>query len=119
MRVVSVRGAITVENNTKQEIILNTKTLLENIIKKNDIKITDIISIIFSVTDDLDEAYPAVAAREIGLTYCSLLCLQEMKVKNSLRKCIRVLLLFNSELKQNQVKHIYLKDAVKLRPDLA
>lgn len=116
--VISVRGATTIRENTKDEILTNTRELLEMILKKNKIKIKDVISIIFTATDDIDDSYPAVAARELGFTQCSLMCLQEMKVKDSLDKCIRVLILFNSAKKQSDVIHVYLNEAKSLRPDL-
>ncbi|MBS4536253.1 chorismate mutase [Clostridium sp. D2Q-14] len=118
MSVISIRGAITVEENTSNLIIQNTKFLLNEIINKNNIKKENIISILFTATNDLDEEYPAKAARDIGLVNCSLLCLQEMNVKNSLRKCIRVLMMINSHCKQSEINHIYLKKAVDLRKDL-
>ncbi|MBS4539942.1 chorismate mutase [Clostridium sp. D2Q-11] len=118
MGVVSIRGAITVEENNNEHIILNTKTLLNQLIMENNIQSEDIISILFTATEDLNEAYPAKAAREIGLVECSLLCFQEMYVKNSLEKCIRILIMLNSDKKQSQVSHIYLKGAKRLRKDL-
>lgn len=119
MELVTVRGAITVENNTKEEILENTSLLLQEIIKKNNIKMKNVISIIFTATEDLNKVYPAVAARELGFTKCGLMCFQEMKVENSLTKCIRVMLFIKSNMSQAEVKHIYLRDAKKLRPDLS
>lgn len=116
--VITVRGATTVRENTKDEILTNTRKLIEMIFKKNKIEIEDVISIIFTATDDIDDVYPAVAARELGFTQCSLMCFQEMKVRDSLNKCIRVLIFFNSEKKQSEVTHVYLNEAKSLRPDL-
>jgi len=115
---VTVRGAITVGENTKADIIDSANELLKKILEDNNILLNDIISIIFTSTSDLDEAYPAVAAREFGLTSCGLMCMQEMEVKNSLKKCIRILIFFNSNNVQADIKHVYLKDAKILRPDL-
>lgn len=114
----SVRGATTAEYDTKEEIDACVKELILNIIKKNDILIDDIISIIFTCTIDLKSAYPAEAVREMGIKHAGLLCLQEMNVENSLKGCIRVLILVNKDKPQNQVRHIYLRKAVNLRRDL-
>ncbi|NBI06596.1 chorismate mutase [Senegalia massiliensis] len=118
MRVISIRGAITVEKNTSENILDNTTKLLETIIKKNNIKSKDIISVLFTATSDIDSAYPAKAARQMGLLDCSLLCFQEMYVKDSLSRCIRVLLMLNSIKSQTEVNHIYLKEAKVLRKDI-
>lgn len=115
----SIRGAVTIEHNTKENILYNTKLLLNEIIKQNDIYIDDIISIIFTATKDIDAAYPAVAARELEIIHAGLMCFQEMYVKDSLKMCIRILVNIETDKKQKEMKHIYLKDAKKLRPDLA
>lgn len=118
MFVSCIRGAITIDNNAKDDILTNTENLLNEIIKENNINIENIINILFTATNDIDMAYPAVAARKIGITNAGLMCMQEMYVEGSLRMCIRVLVTINSDKKQNQVKHIYLKGAEVLRPDL-
>lgn len=115
---VSIRGAITVDNNTAEDILFNTKQLLDRILVSNRLKNEDIISIIFSATKDLTAVYPAVVAREVGITEASLLCVQEMNVDNSMKMCIRVLLHINKDISQKDVIHVYLKDAKKLRPDI-
>ncbi len=114
----SIRGAITVEENSRECILENTKILLNEIIKSNNLNTEDIISVIFTATKDIDAVYPAVAAREIGIVSAGLMCAQEMYVKDSLKMCIRILVNLNYDLKQKDVRHIYMKDAVKLRPDL-
>lgn len=119
MGIGSIRGAITIEENSKENIIYNTTDLLNNIIDRNNLKIEDIISIFFTATEDIDAAYPAVAARNLNITHASLLCFQEMKVKDSLKMCIRVAIQIRTEKTQDMMQHVYLKDAIKLRPDLA
>ncbi len=116
----SIRGATTVVNNTEKEILQNTEQLLLEILNKNDIDIEDIISIFFTMTKDLDKVYPAVSARNIGITEASLMCNQELYVENSLKKCIRVMVIvnMNSEKKQREMKHIYLNGAKILRKDI-
>lgn len=115
---VAIRGATTIVNDNKEEILLETKKLLEKIISTNNIKTENIISIIFTATDDLSKVYPAVAARELGITASGLICMQEMYVENSLKKCVRVLMMLESNSKQSEVVHVYLNDAKILRPDL-
>ena len=110
-----IRGATTVSSNTKEEIIAATKELLSEMAKKNQLEVEDILSIIFSSTKDLDAEFPAVAARELGWSETPLLCCSEINVPGSLAKCIRVLLHVNSEKKQKDMKHVYLKEAAKLR----
>ncbi len=113
-----VRGATTVDSNDKDEIITKTGEMIRAVIERNRIQIDDIASAIFTVTDDIDEEFPAVAARKLGWIYTPLLCTREIPVKGSLQKCIRVLLHINSDLKQDEIIHVYLHEAKKLRPDL-
>jgi len=115
----AVRGAITVEENTKEEIYKATNELLAEIVKRNDIKNDEMISIIFSVTKDLDAAFPATAARQAGFNDVPLMCTNEIDVPNSLKKCIRILLHFNTDKQNSEIKHVYLKGAKILRPDIA
>ena len=114
-----VRGAITVRKNGKDEIVFSTEMLLEKMVSVNKIKVEDIASIIFSVTPDLDKEFPAIAAREMGWLYTPLMCTNEIPVKGSLKRCIRVLMTVNSDKKQSDIKHVYLQGAKKLRPDLS
>ena len=115
MPIRGVRGATTVENNKKEDIISATKELLEQIVEVNQISIEDIASIIFTTTTDLKAEFPAVAARELGWNETPLLCSKEIDVPKSLPKCIRVLLLVNTENKQKDIKNVYLREAVNLR----
>ena len=119
MTVRGIRGAITVSENTINDIIEDTKILLTKMIAENDIDQTEIVSIFFSITKDLNATFPAKAARELGLHDTPLLCLNELDVPNSLEKVIRILMHVNSLKKQTEMKHIYLKEAIKLRPDLS
>ena len=115
---ISIRGATTVELDTKEEVLKETEIMLKEIIEKNQLDIKDIISIIFTATKDISSVYPAVAARNLGLTKASLMCVQEMYVEGSLEKCIRVSVSAESKKSQADVKHVYLKGAESLRPDL-
>lgn len=114
----AVRGAITVEKNDAYEILQNTKELLEEIVKANDLNLDDMVSVIFTVTQDLNAGFPAVAARQIGWTSIPLMCMKEIDVLGSLAKCVRVLLHFNTDKKLDEIKHVYLRGAKVLRPDL-
>lgn len=113
-----IRGAITIEENSEENIFQNTTILLQEIINRNNLKIEDIISIIFTATEDIDAAYPAVAARNLNITHAGLMCFQEMKVENSLKMCIRVMVQIRTDKTQDKMQHVYLKKASALRPDL-
>ena len=118
-KIVTIRGAITVQENAIKEIKDSTVKLLNEIFLQNKINKEKIINIIFTVTDDLDILNPATVAREkFKIDSVSMLCVQEMKVKDGLPKCIRVMLQFYSDFNKEQVKHIYLGEAANLRPDL-
>ena len=115
MSIRGIRGATTVKNNSKEEVISATKELLSKIVDANQVKICDIASIIFTTTADLNAEFPAAAARELGWNDTPLLCSKEIDVPKSLSKCIRILLLVNSDKKQKELTHVYLKEAVNLR----
>lgn len=115
----AVRGAITVAHNDKAEILAATEELLAAVIAENGIAQEDMVSIIFTLTPDLNAVFPAVAARQMGITNVPLMCMSEIPVAGALERCVRVLLEFNTEKQLEDIRHIYLRDAVKLRPDLA
>lgn len=115
---ISIRGAITVNQDDRQEVLDATRDLLNTIILKNNLTIGDITSIIFTCTNDIQSVYPAVAARELGIVNAGLMCMNEMFVQDSLKKCIRVLLQANKDISQKEAKHIYMGKAKVLRPDL-
>ncbi len=118
MAVRGIRGATTTTANTKEEIVEKTRELIEEMVRLNEIEIEDIASAIFSVTDDLDAEFPAVAARNLGWLHTPLFCTMEIPVPGSLRSCVRVLLHVNSEKTQEDMRHVYLHEAKRLRPDL-
>lgn len=113
----AIRGATTVDNNDYNEIFDTTIELLRAIMRENNISPEGIGAVIFSNTADITKAYPAAAARQIGFERVPLFSCQEPQIENSLEKCIRVLIMVNSEKAVN-VKHIYLKGARCLREDL-
>ena len=114
-----IRGAITVEANTADEMLFATHILLEHIVTANELIFDDVASVIFTTTPDLDAVCPAVAARKMGWVHAPLLCMQEMAVPGSLPKCIRVLIHWNTDRAPKEIQHVYLGEARKLRPDLA
>jgi len=119
MSIRGVRGATTVAADEPDLILQATRELLEEILAENEnMKPEDIASAIFTVTDDLASTFPAQAARQMGWNLVPMLCAREIPVPGSLPKVIRVLVHWNTETPQNGVTHIYLNDAVKLRPDL-
>ena len=112
-----VRGATTVDNDTEEAIIEATMEILSAMISANDLKEDDVASVFFTTTPDLTSAYPARGARRLGWTQTALMGGVEMDVKGSIPRCIRILIHWNTDKPQNEIKHIYLRDAVKLRPD--
>jgi len=119
MHVRGVRGATTVKENTKEEIIKETSNLLQEILSVNNINSEDIASIIFTTTIDVNSEFPAVAAREIlYLNTVPLLNMHEINNPNGLKFCIRILIHWNTNTKQNDIKHVYLNKATNLRTDL-
>lgn len=118
MLVRGIRGATTVTADTVEEVLQATRELLELIRQENQFEIEDIASALFTVTADVRSVFPAAAARSIGWDKVPLLCFQEIEVPNALPRCIRVLVHVNTEKKQAEIKHIYLKDAQSLRTDL-
>lgn len=114
-----VRGAITCEANTEEEILSATRELLLTLVKANGIAPEDVASALFSLTPDLDAAFPARAARDLGWVSVPLMCTTEIPVPGALPRCVRVLLHWNTEKAQSEMVHLYLRGAEVLRPDLA
>ncbi len=118
MAVRAIRGATTAKN-TKEDIFEATKELIKEIVKRNNLNSDDMIDIIFTMTKDLNAGYPAAAVRETGLTDVPLFDVCEPEIKGALEKCIRVMIHINTDKKNCDMSHVYLREAVKLRPDLA
>ncbi len=117
MAVRGVRGATVAEANTREAILAAARELLEALVSANGIDLADVASVTFTATPDLDAAYPALAARELGWRDTALMCLQEMSVPGSLTRCLRVLIHWNTEKRPGEIRHIYLHAAAQLRPD--
>lgn len=107
-----------VQGNSKRAILAATRAVLEEMLQLNGIQIEQIAAVYFTLTPDLNAAFPAEVAREMGLTTVPLLCMQEIAVPNSMAKVVRILMLVNTSLQQNQIRHAFLGDAKKLRDDL-
>ena len=119
MNVRAIRGATQVASNDAASIGEGSKELLESILKANELAIDDVISVLLTSTADLNAAFPASAAREIGFTSVPLLCAQEIDVPGALPRTIRVMLHCQSERSVAQIEHVYLHGASVLRKDLA
>ena len=119
MPVRGIRGATTAEENTPESILAATHELLTALIAANDLQSDDVASAIFTTTLDLNAEYPAVAARALGWRDVALLCAHEMDVPHGPKKCIRILIHWNTAAPAAEVRHVYLKGAVDLRPDRA
>ncbi len=113
-----VRGATTVGKNESEEILGATRRLLAWMIHANGVRKEDVASIIFTTTPDLNAAFPAAAARQIGWSGVPLLCTHEMGVPGALPRCIRILIHWNTDRAQEEITHVYLEGAASLRPDL-
>jgi chorismate mutase len=115
-----IRGATTVKHNDSSEILQATRELLEIIVSKNDIKPDDIISVLITVSPQLNATFPASAIRDNeDWKYVPLMCALEIPVPGALENCIRLLVHVNSDRSQKEIEHVYLHGAKSLRPDLA
>ena len=114
-----VRGATTVERDTPEQVRERTQALVRTILERNAIAPDDLVSILFTVTEDIVSAFPATAARELGLEDEPLLGGREAAIEGALPHCIRVLVHCYSELSRKEVQHVYLEGAAVLRSDLA
>lgn len=118
MPVRALRGATTAPGNSRQAILEATGDLLRALMEANGFGSAQVISAVFTATEDLNAAYPAEAARELGWNQAALMCLQEMRVEGGLPRCLRVMVLVETETDQSDLVHRYLGGAAALRPDL-
>jgi chorismate mutase len=119
MPVRGVRGATTASANTREAILGATRELLDALIRANQIQAADVASIYFTMTPDLNAAFPATAAREMGWADTALLDAQAPRVPNDIARCIRVLIHWNTDCARDNIRHAYLHNASQLRPDWA
>lgn len=113
-----IRGAITLDRNTKAEITRRTQELLLEMVRANSLKRNDIVSVFFTTTRDINAKFPAYAATGLGWKYVPLLCAHEMNVPGAIKKCIRILIHTYTTKRPQEIKHRYLRKAKTLRPDL-
>ncbi|MEW9500208.1 chorismate mutase [Jeotgalibacillus marinus] len=114
-----IRGATTVTTDKEELILSATESLLQQLIKENDVKPEAVISLFISVTHDLTSTFPAKAIRRFdGWKYVPVMCMQEIPVEGGLPLCIRLMLHVNTSTEQKDIHHVYQKEAVRLRPDL-
>lgn len=114
-----IRGAIDVKTNDEETIVAATRRLLERIVEANGVRSDEVVCAFFTSTPDLDAAYPARAAREMGWAHIPLMCTQEAVTRDSIPRCIRVLILWNTDRGLDELQHVYLDGAKSLRPDLS
>ena len=114
----AVRGATTVDDDTPQAITERVVALLSQILQRNDLAEEDIISILFTATEDIVSAFPATAARSMGLGAVPLICARELSVVGSVPRCVRVMLHVTTDRRRDQIHHVYLEGAQGLRDDL-
>ncbi|MBX3443671.1 MAG: chorismate mutase [Planctomyces sp.] len=120
MAVRGIRGAISVAENCSAEILSATRELLDELCRANALTdFDDVVSAIFTTTPDLTAAFPAEAARGLGMNQVPLLCASEIAVPHGMPRVIRILLHVNTERGQREITHVYLRDAKRLRPDVS
>lgn len=118
MAVRAVRGAIQVDANDRDEILQGTSELVTEVLHRNEIDPADLISVVFTATQDLDAEFPAYAARLMGLTDVPLLCTIEIPVPGSMPRVLRLLAHVETSLARAEIRHVYLRGAAALRTDL-
>ena len=119
MTIRGIRGATTIKIDSVENVLSATRELLITILEYNpELKTKDIASAIFTTTEDINSAFPALAARQIGWEHVPMVCAREIPIPDSLPRCIRVLIHWNTTQAQDTIQHIYLQDAKTLRPDL-
>ena len=112
-----VRGATTADTDTSEDTLQAARQLLALMIRQNGIEPEDVASAIFSTTPDLKAEFPALAARQLGWFDVALMCVHEIDVPGSLRRCVRVMLHWNTDKRADEIVHVYIKQAANLRPD--
>lgn len=117
-RVRALRGATTLEHDDRGHLFDRTQELIDAVLTRNDLTEDDLISIVFTATDDVHSAYPAEAAREAGITHVPLLCTRELDIEGGIARCIRVLVHAYTTRTAHELRHVYLHDARQLRTDL-
>lgn len=118
MRLLALRGAITLEQDTEAEVMAKTQRLVNEMLGRNDVSHDDLVSIIFTATRDITAQFPAAAARAVGLGDVPLMCAQELDIVGGTPLCVRVLMHFSTDKERGDLRHVYLDGARNLRDDL-
>jgi chorismate mutase len=118
MRVRALRGAVTADEDTKEEIVEATTELLEEKLDRNDVATDDVVFILFTATRDLTAEFPAAAVRKLGLSHIPVICARELAVEGALARTVRAMMLINTDKAREQLRHVYIRDARQLRTDL-
>lgn len=113
-----IRGAVTIDADTSAEVLSASEELLKAMLEKNGVPPEEICAVFFTVTPDITSEFPAKSARNLGLVSTPLMCMTEIPVRDAIKKCIRILIQFNTNKPQSEIKHVYLRDARVLRPDI-
>ncbi|HEX9713274.1 MAG TPA: chorismate mutase [Actinomycetota bacterium] len=114
----ALRGAITLEQDSREQVMERTARLVETMLERNRVEREDLVSVIFTATDDIRSEFPAVAARAIGISDVPLLCTRELDIEGAVPLCVRVLMHLYTELPRSDLRHVYLEGARPLRTDL-
>lgn len=117
-RVRALRGATTLEVDERLHLLERTQELISAVFERNGLGEDDLVSIIFTATDDVHSAYPAEAAREAGITHVPLLCARELEIDGGIARCVRILIHAYTTATAHELRHVYLHDARQLRTDL-
>ncbi|HEX7167262.1 MAG TPA: chorismate mutase [Acidimicrobiales bacterium] len=118
MPVRGLRGATTVDADTAEQVTERTQALLVRMLERNAVDKEDVISVLFTATDDIHSVFPATAARDIGFGDVPLICARELDIVNGAPRCIRVLMHISTDKARSELHHIYLEGAKGLRDDL-
>jgi chorismate mutase len=118
VRLLALRGATTCDENTKEQVDTRTQALVQAMLERNTIDHDEIVSIIFTATDDITAEFPATAARALGLGDVPLLCARELGIEHGMKRTIRVLMHFYGDQPRNELHHVYLEGSRSLRDDL-
>ena len=116
--VLALRGAITLERDEKDHLLERVQRLLREMLERNEVDHDDLISILFTATSDVHAAFPALAARQMGLGDVPLICAQELEIEGGMPLCIRILMHLQTTRTRSELHHVYLEDARSLRDDL-
>ena len=117
-RIQALRGATTLEDDTREQVVERTTALLREMMGRNSVTKDDLVSIVFTATDDIHTEFPAAAARGMGLGDVPLLCARELDIDGAIDKCIRILMHFYTDIGASELRHVYLERAKPLRTDL-